>query len=171
MPQPPNMQQMLKQVQKMQQDMAAAQEALKNERVEASAGGGMVRVVVTGVTNPSPFSNAFVVSTTSDTGLAGGGGVAPPPSPSAPKIPAVAAPAPKSPTTATVSGTGRDFVTLSVTKNGSTGGGTVTGDAINCGTTCSEQVARTSTTDPVIVLTAMPDATSTRMKPLAKRFQ
>ena len=48
MPQPPNMQQMLKQVQKMQQDMAAAQEALKNERVEASAGGGMVTVQVTG---------------------------------------------------------------------------------------------------------------------------
>ena len=48
MPQPPNMQQMLKQVQKMQQDMAAAQEALKNERVEASAGGGMVSVVVSG---------------------------------------------------------------------------------------------------------------------------
>jgi nucleoid-associated protein EbfC len=48
MPQPPNMQQMLKQVQKMQQDMVAAQEALKDERVEASAGGGMVTVVVTG---------------------------------------------------------------------------------------------------------------------------
>lgn len=48
MPQPPNMQQMLKQVQKMQQDMVAAQEALKDERVEASAGGGMVSVVVTG---------------------------------------------------------------------------------------------------------------------------
>jgi nucleoid-associated protein EbfC len=48
MPQPPNMQQMLKQVQKMQQDMAAAQEALKSERVEASAGGGMVSVVVSG---------------------------------------------------------------------------------------------------------------------------
>lgn len=48
MPQPPNMQQMLKQVQKMQQDMAAAQEALKDERVEASAGGGMVNVVVSG---------------------------------------------------------------------------------------------------------------------------
>jgi nucleoid-associated protein EbfC len=48
MPQPPNMQQMLKQVQKMQQDMAAAQEALKDETVEASAGGGMVSVVVTG---------------------------------------------------------------------------------------------------------------------------
>jgi nucleoid-associated protein EbfC len=48
MPQPPNMQQMLKQVQKMQQDMVAAQEALKDERVEASAGGGMVSALVTG---------------------------------------------------------------------------------------------------------------------------
>jgi DNA-binding YbaB/EbfC family protein len=50
MPQPgqPNMQQLLKQAQKMQQDMAAAQEALKDETVEASAGGGMVKVVVTG---------------------------------------------------------------------------------------------------------------------------
>ena len=48
MPQPPNMQQMLKQVQKMQQDMEAAQAALKDERVEASAGGGMVTVVVSG---------------------------------------------------------------------------------------------------------------------------
>ena len=48
MPQQPNMQQMLKQVQKMQQDMAAAQEALKDETVEASAGGGMVSVVVSG---------------------------------------------------------------------------------------------------------------------------
>ena len=48
MPQPPNMQQMLKQVQRMQQDMAAAQEALKEETVEASSGGGMVSAVVTG---------------------------------------------------------------------------------------------------------------------------
>ena len=48
MPQQPNMQQMLKQVQKMQQDMVAAQDALKDETVEASAGGGMVTVVVTG---------------------------------------------------------------------------------------------------------------------------
>ena len=48
MPQQPNMQQMLKQVQRMQQDMAAAQEALKDESVEASAGGGMVSAVVTG---------------------------------------------------------------------------------------------------------------------------
>ena len=47
-PQQPNMQQMLKQVQKMQADMVAAQEALKAEVVEASAGGGMVTVKVTG---------------------------------------------------------------------------------------------------------------------------
>jgi DNA-binding YbaB/EbfC family protein len=47
MPQP-NMQQMLKQVQKMQAEMAAAQEQLKNEVVEASAGGGMVTVKVSG---------------------------------------------------------------------------------------------------------------------------
>jgi nucleoid-associated protein EbfC len=48
MPQPPNMQQLLKQAQKMQEDMMAAQEQLKDETVEASAGGGMVTVVVTG---------------------------------------------------------------------------------------------------------------------------
>jgi nucleoid-associated protein EbfC len=48
MPQQPNMQQMLKQVQKMQQDMMAAQEQLKHEEVEASAGGGMVTVKVSG---------------------------------------------------------------------------------------------------------------------------
>ncbi len=48
MPQPPNMQQMLKQVQKMQADMMAAQEQLKHEEVEASAGGGMVTVKITG---------------------------------------------------------------------------------------------------------------------------
>src|SRR5438477_10972287 len=47
MPQP-NMQQILKQAQKMQQDMLAAQEALKDEVVEASAGGGMVTVKVSG---------------------------------------------------------------------------------------------------------------------------
>src|SRR3954449_3607698 len=44
----PNMQQMLKQVQKMQQDMMAAQEQLKDEEVTASAGGGMVTVKVSG---------------------------------------------------------------------------------------------------------------------------
>ena len=47
MPQP-NMQQLLKQAQKMQQDMLAAQESLKDEVVDASAGGGMVSVKVTG---------------------------------------------------------------------------------------------------------------------------
>jgi hypothetical protein len=42
------MQQMLKQVQKMQADMMAAQEKLKDEVVESSAGGGMVTVKVSG---------------------------------------------------------------------------------------------------------------------------
>jgi DNA-binding YbaB/EbfC family protein len=45
---PPNMQQMFQQVQKMQRDMEEAQEALKQETVEGSAGGGVVRVRVTG---------------------------------------------------------------------------------------------------------------------------
>ena len=48
MPPQPNMQQLLKQAQKMQEDMMAAQESLKDESVEASAGGGMVTVTVTG---------------------------------------------------------------------------------------------------------------------------
>ena len=48
MPQPPNMNKMLQQVQKMQQEMEAAQEQLKDEIVEASAGGGMVTVRVSG---------------------------------------------------------------------------------------------------------------------------
>src|SRR5919112_2665155 len=44
----PNMNAMMKQVQKMQADMAKAQEDLKNEVVEASSGGGMVTVKVSG---------------------------------------------------------------------------------------------------------------------------
>lgn len=48
MPPQPNMNQMLKQVQKMQQDMMKAQEALAHETVDASAGGGMVTVTITG---------------------------------------------------------------------------------------------------------------------------
>ena len=48
MPQPPNMNQMMKQVQQMQADMMKAQEELKSEVVEASAGGGMVNVKITG---------------------------------------------------------------------------------------------------------------------------
>ena len=44
----PNMNAMLKQVQQMQADMVKAQEELKNEVVEASAGGGMVKVRISG---------------------------------------------------------------------------------------------------------------------------
>jgi DNA-binding YbaB/EbfC family protein len=39
---------MMKQVQKMQADMMAAQESLAAETVEGSAGGGMVKAVMTG---------------------------------------------------------------------------------------------------------------------------
>ena len=48
MPKPPNMNQMMRQVQQMQEEMAKAQESLKHESVEASAGGGMVTVKVSG---------------------------------------------------------------------------------------------------------------------------
>jgi DNA-binding YbaB/EbfC family protein len=48
MPQPPNLGALLQQAQKMQEEMMAAQEKLKDERVEASAGGGMVKVVLSG---------------------------------------------------------------------------------------------------------------------------
>jgi DNA-binding YbaB/EbfC family protein len=48
MPQQPNLNQMMKQVQQMQAEMMKAQEALKSEIVEASAGGGMVTVKVSG---------------------------------------------------------------------------------------------------------------------------
>jgi nucleoid-associated protein EbfC len=44
----PNMNQILKQAQKMQEDMLAAQESLKDETVEAAAGGGMVTVTASG---------------------------------------------------------------------------------------------------------------------------
>ncbi|MGO9490594.1 MAG: YbaB/EbfC family nucleoid-associated protein, partial [Solirubrobacteraceae bacterium] len=47
-PRMPNVQQMMQQVQKMQKDMEAAQEELKSEVVEASAGGGMVTVRISG---------------------------------------------------------------------------------------------------------------------------
>jgi hypothetical protein len=45
---PPNMQQLMKQAQKMQQQMLAAQEELANAEVEGSAGGGMVKATVSG---------------------------------------------------------------------------------------------------------------------------
>jgi nucleoid-associated protein EbfC len=47
-PKQPNLNQMMKQVQQMQAEMVKAQEALKSEVVEASAGGGMVTVKITG---------------------------------------------------------------------------------------------------------------------------
>ncbi len=43
-----NMQQMIKQAQKMQQDMAKMQEELEEKEVTASAGGGAVTVTATG---------------------------------------------------------------------------------------------------------------------------
>jgi DNA-binding YbaB/EbfC family protein len=45
---PKQLNQMMRQVQKMQAEMAAAQEALASETVEASVGGGMVKAVVSG---------------------------------------------------------------------------------------------------------------------------
>ena len=47
MPQP-NLNKMMKQVQEMQAEMMKAQEQLKDEIVEASAGGGMVTVKISG---------------------------------------------------------------------------------------------------------------------------
>ncbi|GAB2751662.1 YbaB/EbfC family nucleoid-associated protein [Kitasatospora kifunensis] len=44
----PNMQQLLKQAQKMQQDLAKAQEELAQTRVSGTAGGGLVEATVTG---------------------------------------------------------------------------------------------------------------------------
>jgi nucleoid-associated protein EbfC len=43
-----NMQNMMKQMQKMQKKMAEAQEQLGEKKIEGTAGGGMVTVVVTG---------------------------------------------------------------------------------------------------------------------------
>ncbi|HTZ42693.1 MAG TPA: YbaB/EbfC family nucleoid-associated protein [Jatrophihabitans sp.] len=44
----PNMQQLMKQAQKMQQQLQAAQAELAETRVEGSAGGGLVAATVTG---------------------------------------------------------------------------------------------------------------------------
>ncbi|GIN22933.1 YbaB/EbfC family nucleoid-associated protein [Siminovitchia fordii] len=43
-----NMQGMMKQMQKMQKKMAQAQEELGEKRIEGTAGGGMVKVIVSG---------------------------------------------------------------------------------------------------------------------------
>ncbi|WP_405583517.1 YbaB/EbfC family nucleoid-associated protein [Streptomyces sp. NBC_01190] len=44
----PNMQALLQQAQKMQQDLAAAQQELAESEVEGTSGGGLVRATVTG---------------------------------------------------------------------------------------------------------------------------
>lgn len=44
----PDLGKMMKQVQKLQQDMARLQEELKQERVEATAGGGVIKAVANG---------------------------------------------------------------------------------------------------------------------------
>ena len=46
-----NMQKMMKQAQQLQRKMLEAQEALAEERVEGSSGGGMVKVVADGQQN------------------------------------------------------------------------------------------------------------------------
>lgn len=43
-----NMQGMMKQMQKMQKQMVKAQEELNEKKIEGSAGGGMVTVIITG---------------------------------------------------------------------------------------------------------------------------
>ncbi len=46
-----NMKKMMQQAQKLQRQMMETQESLKDERVEATAGGGMVKVVADGQQN------------------------------------------------------------------------------------------------------------------------
>src|SRR5437763_9261805 len=48
MPPQPDMQQLMKQAQQMQQQLMAAQEELAETEVEGSAGGGLVRAMMTG---------------------------------------------------------------------------------------------------------------------------
>jgi DNA-binding YbaB/EbfC family protein len=48
MPPQPNMQQLMQQAQKMQRQLAAAQEELAATSVEGTAGGGLVRATLTG---------------------------------------------------------------------------------------------------------------------------
>lgn len=48
MPPQPNMQQLMKQAQKMQRDLMAAQEQVAQQSVEGSAGGGLVKATMSG---------------------------------------------------------------------------------------------------------------------------
>ena len=55
---------LMRQLQKMQEDMVAAQEALANETVEVTTGGGLVTVVITGHQRVQSISiNAEAVDT------------------------------------------------------------------------------------------------------------
>ena len=45
---PPDMRKLMQQAQKMQEELLAAQSALANQTFEGSAGGGMVKAVVSG---------------------------------------------------------------------------------------------------------------------------
>jgi len=45
---PPNMNQLMKQAQKMQKNMEEAQAALEEKTLEVSSGGGVVKVIITG---------------------------------------------------------------------------------------------------------------------------
>jgi nucleoid-associated protein EbfC len=48
MPPQPNMQQLMKQAQKMQRELAAAQEQVAGQVVDGTAGGGLVKATMTG---------------------------------------------------------------------------------------------------------------------------
>jgi hypothetical protein len=62
-----NQMNMMKQLQKMQQDMLAAQEALANETVEVSVGGGAVTIVITGHQRVQSIAiNKDAIDTTDD---------------------------------------------------------------------------------------------------------
>jgi DNA-binding YbaB/EbfC family protein len=49
MPPQPNMQQLMKQAQKMQRDLQAAQDSISQVTVEGTAGGGLVKATMTGL--------------------------------------------------------------------------------------------------------------------------
>lgn len=53
-----NMQQLMKQAQKMQQDALRAQEEIQQTQIEGSASGGMVKVVINGKKKPISVSIA-----------------------------------------------------------------------------------------------------------------
>lgn len=53
-----NMQQLMKQAQKMQQDALRAQEEIEQTQIEGSASGGMVKVVINGKKKPISVSIA-----------------------------------------------------------------------------------------------------------------